>query len=126
MFKKGFSLLELMVIVSIIGVLVAFAVPTYMGAQRRAQDNVAKSQLMLIQDAEKMHKLETGAYAMCTDNADCQDVLDIDLPQGTGDWQYDVPTAVVSPPSFCAQGIRFAREWHIEHDDEEPSGGPCP
>ncbi len=40
---KGFTLIELMVVVLIIAILVAIAVPTFMGARTRAQDRSAQS-----------------------------------------------------------------------------------
>src|SRR4051794_15399655 len=43
--EEGFSLIELMVVVLILGVLMAIAVPTFMGGQTKAKDAVAKSDL---------------------------------------------------------------------------------
>jgi type IV pilus assembly protein PilA len=43
--ERGFTLVEAMVVVLIIGILLSIAIPTFMGARTRAQDGAAKSSL---------------------------------------------------------------------------------
>ena len=42
---QGFTLIELMVVVLIIAILIAIAIPTFLGLRRRAQDRAAQSDL---------------------------------------------------------------------------------
>jgi type IV pilus assembly protein PilA len=59
---KGFSLIELMIVVAIIGILAAVAVPSFQRFQAKARQSEAKTLLSGLYTAEKTYKMEWGTY----------------------------------------------------------------
>ena len=60
--ERGFTLIELMVVVLIIAILIAIAIPTFLGARTRAQDRQAQSNLRNAFAAEKVVYTDDQAY----------------------------------------------------------------
>jgi general secretion pathway protein G len=60
--SRGFTLLELMVVVVIIGVLAALIAPTVLSRIGEAKGTAAKSDIASIMNALKMYKLDNGRY----------------------------------------------------------------
>ena len=59
---KGFTLVELMVVLTIIGLLLSVVVPDYVGRMHRAEEAVLKENLMVMRDALDKHYADAGKY----------------------------------------------------------------
>ncbi|MEW5764210.1 MAG: type IV pilin protein [Acidobacteriota bacterium] len=60
--ESGFTLMELMVVVAIIGILVSMAVPTYRTAVERTKETVLRQNLSVIRDCIDQYYADKGRY----------------------------------------------------------------
>jgi type IV pilus assembly protein PilA len=60
--RGGFTLIELMIVVAIIGILAAIAIPNFMRFQLKAKAGEGKTNLAAIRTAEESYMAEFGTY----------------------------------------------------------------
>jgi len=60
--ERGFTLIELMVVIVIIGILAAYIAPRFIGRTEDAKINAAKAQIRSFETGLKLFKLDTGFY----------------------------------------------------------------
>lgn len=61
--KSGFTLFELLVSISIMGIMVALAMVSYSSAQRKARDTRRKEDMKTVQTAAEQYYSLSGAYS---------------------------------------------------------------
>ncbi|HEX9397376.1 MAG TPA: prepilin-type N-terminal cleavage/methylation domain-containing protein [Burkholderiales bacterium] len=59
---KGFTLVELMVVLTVIALLLSVVVPEYIGRLRRAEEAVLQENLTVMRDALDKHYADAGRY----------------------------------------------------------------
>ena len=60
--KSGFTLIELMIVVAIIGILAAIAIPNFLRFQLKAKTSEGKTNIAAIRTAEQSYYSEFGVF----------------------------------------------------------------
>ncbi|MBK8168986.1 MAG: prepilin-type N-terminal cleavage/methylation domain-containing protein [Sandaracinaceae bacterium] len=106
--KAGFTLIELMIVVAIIGILAAIAIPAFIGYVRRAKTTEATSNVNnLFKQAANYYNVERtgrGLTAATAGNCTVTAVAAINPTPGTAKQTFDFQTI----PSFNSLGFTIA------------------
>lgn len=95
--ERGFTLIELMVVIVIIGLLTTIVVINVMPAQDKAMAQKARADVALLEQAVERYRLDNLAY-----------------PDGL--------TALIDPPPSLARPERYARGGYVKRLPEDPWG----
>jgi type IV pilus assembly protein PilE len=135
--KQGYTLIEILVVLVIIGTLAALAWPNYMAIKEKSLNREAKASLALIRAAEKIYRMEQRYYypykSATSTISNINSFLKLSLPETASvSWSINVNSTV--DPAF-AKATRVGtgvdgRVWKINFPgDSEPvctGGTACP
>lgn len=116
--KKSFTLIEILIVIIIIGILAGLALPGFNVTKERTLDKEAKASLLLIQAAEKIYKMEQGAWyppgATTIVISDINANLKVSLPANQVNWTYGLDNTVVASEKGTATRVSAGgRTWTI-------------
>jgi len=138
--KMGFTLIEVLTVVVIIAILVAIALPSYVGMKEAEHNREAGASMRLIMAAQKIYRMETAQYWVGANETNLNSNLRLSLPTdaGTAIWGYQtVADNVADPQTTCVEATRtgiglpggdsrIGRTLRMRNTESEETSGTCP
>lgn len=132
--RRGFSLIELLIAVTILGILSVIAIPAYMGIQKRGKRTEYKANLEILRLLQEKRHAETGEYSP---NAGNTAAVKVEFPEfqpgDAADLLYEYSVTSVDPTldfwvvATGKAGTSDAGEkFCIDQDNQKAEGAGCP
>jgi type IV pilus assembly protein PilA len=111
---KGFTLIELMIVVAIIGILAAIAVPNFIKFQCRSKQSEAKGNLKAMFVAQESYRAESDTYGTVTSPGTGTNNMGFQ-PKGSK-IRYNYSTSAASSTAFTGDATGNAVDANLTND----------
>lgn len=81
--QSGFTLLELLIVLTIIGLLVGYVAPKYLNQLGKSEVKVTRAQIKALEDALEQYRLDVGSYPSSEQGLNAL----VTAPPGVARWQ---------------------------------------
>jgi len=123
--KSGFTLIELILVVTVIMALALIAIPNYSKSKQRAIEKEAIANVKLMAAAERIYKMEQGSYAICSGATACNTALKLIL--NATNWAYSVDgSGNITATAQASTGMSGCSYTLSPTYDNEPTASGCP
>lgn len=137
----AFTLMEIVMVVVILGILATLTIPPFNRVMERARDNEARTNLLLIQAAERVYQAENGVFFPAVGITESNLTVinsTLNLNLNANQWQYRIQAPATLPatdpyqawakrysPDYSNGG--FNREFSLLSNGTTPTcTGTCP
>ena len=114
--EEGFTLIELIVVIVILGILTAIAIPNYLGQQQEAKDAAAMAQLRTAATSQDLYHARQNAFA--------ENATELEA-YGFRQGGQPVTVMAADDSSYCMQAAGGTATFKMTQDTGRPLPGSC-